>query len=135
MSACDQNEDVWIRVATSVAGIVSDELILIRCVGRGSLPATRSARWLPHCWCVQLSCRVMSGWDSHHLSWMLGLAVRMWWMVLKRGWLFLIPTLDSVVMLLMVVTALRQSDQMVAELCSVLCRRWRADAIASSSIW
>ena len=54
-SAWDQYEDVWIRVATSVADIVSDELILIRCVGRDSPPATRSARWFPHCWCVQLS--------------------------------------------------------------------------------
>ena len=66
---------------------------------------------------------------------MLGLAVRMECMVVNSGWLFLIPIFENFIMLFIVVTALRQSDQMVAESWSVLLSRCRAEAIAKSSIW
>ena len=50
----------------------------------------------------------------HHLSLMLGLEDIMNCMVRKRGWLCFTPILDVAAMLLMVVTALWQSDRMVA---------------------
>ena len=76
----------------------------------------------------------MSGWDLHHLMEMEGLLDSIWNIVLKRGWLGLAPMAETEVIELIVVTALRQSDHMVA-VRLVECRRCRADAMAKSSIW